>query len=665
MPIKNNKLELIIIILLIILYYKIEISTLYFYNSPLVSIIIPESISLNITYNCINSILKEEQSLDYEIILINETLADEIKFLIKNYSQNHVKIFLHKAKEINNFLRNCNQAAKNSRGKYILFLRDNTKVYKNWLSFLLKEIKSNEKIGIVGSKLIYSNGTLLEAGGIMWNNGEYTNYGKGKSAYMPEYNYIKEVDFVSGVSFIIKKSVWQKIGGFDEKFIHKYYEDIDLSFTLRKNGYKILYQPQSLVEYYESISLRKNNQSNMEKKCKKKFLEKWENELKIQLDQNNTFMARDRSINKSRILVVDRFVPNFDKDAGGRFCFMYLNIFKEIGLQVTFLGDDPKIMEPYTSILQQNGIEVLYGNTYKKEKLKSWLKDNLKYFRYIYLQRPGIAIKYIYLIKNYSSAKIFYFAHDLHYIRLSREFKITHQIKLLKASRYMKRIEKKIFKKVDIIHIVGNYEYNILKKEYKNKIIRNIPLYIYDKQPKMIEKNFLKRRNLIFVGGFLHSPNIDAILWFTKEIFPKIIKKFPDIILHLIGSKIPNIILKLKSKNIKIIGYLSDEELHIMYQKCRLAIAPLRFGAGIKGKIVEAAYNQIPMVTTTIGGEGIDNSIGAFIMEDNPEKMANLICQLYTDYSKLKQMSNNGKILIEKYFSKKKAKEIIMSDINS
>ena len=621
--IKNNKLELILIFLLIILLYKIEISTLSFYNSPLVSIIIPESINLNFTYNCINSILKEEKNLDYEIILINETLADEIKFLIKNYSQNHVKIFLHKTKEINNFLKNCNQAAKNSRGKYILFLRDNTKVYKNWLSFLLTQIKSDEKIGIVGSKLIYSNGTLLEAGGIVWNNGEYTNYGKGKSVYMPEYNYIKEVDFVSGVSFIIKKSVWLKIGGFDEKFIQKYYEDIDLSFTLRKNGYKILYQPQSLVEYYELISIRKNNSSSIEKKNKKKFIEKWKNELKNQLDQNNTFMARDRSINKSRILVVDRFVPNFDKDAGGRFCFMYLNI-----------------------------------------KLKSWLKNNLKYFRYIYLQRPGIALKYIYLIKNYSSAKIFYFAHDLHYIRLSREFKITHQIKFLKASRYMKRIEKKIFKKVDIIHIVGNYEYNILKKEYKNKIIRNIPLYIYDKQPKIIEKDFLKRRNLLFVGGFLHSPNIDAILWFTKEVFPKIIKKFPDIILHLIGSKIPNIILKLKSKNIKIIGYLSDEKLHIMYQKCRLAIAPLRFGAGIKGKIVEAAYNQIPMVTTTIGGEGIDSSIGAFIMEDNPEKMANLICQLYTDYSKLKQMSNNGKILIEKYFSKKKAKEIILSDIN-
>lgn len=208
----------------------------------------------------------------------------------------------------------------------------------------------------------------MEAGGIVWNNGEYCNYGKGRYANMPEYNYTKEVDFVSGVSFIVKKSVYTKIGGFDEKFIEMYYGDIDFSFTLRKFGYKIIYQPQSLVVYYDEISERKNNLANTKKENKKKFIEKWKNELKNQLNQGDTFLARDRSFNKSRILVIDRFVPNFDKDAGGRCCFMYLNIFKEIGLQVRFLGDNPKKMVPYTTILQQTGIEVLYGNTYKKKK---------------------------------------------------------------------------------------------------------------------------------------------------------------------------------------------------------------------------------------------------------------------------------------------------------
>ena len=580
------------------------------------------------------------------------------------YKQNQSNnIIYYKTKKYKNYIENCNQAVRLSNGKYIAFLRDNTKVYKNWLTYLLKTIENDKKIGLVGSKLIYSNGILEEAGGIVWNNGEYSNYGRGSDANLPEFNYIKEVDFISGISFIIRKSIWNKIGGFDERYDQIYYQFINIAFILRNNGYKIIYQPKSLVKHYTQISIWNNNLSFIQEINKKKFLEEWKYKLKYQLSVNNTFLARDRSINRSRILVIDRYVPNFDKNAGGRCCFMYLNIFNEIGLKVTFLGDYVGKIEPYTSILQQKGIEVLYGNSYKNKKLEIWLKENIKYFNYIYLQRPDISIKYIDFIKKYSSGKIFYFAHDLHYIRLLREFNITKKIKYYIKSRYMEKIEREIFNKVDIIHIVGSYEYKILKDEYKNKTIRNIPLYIYEEPLKNIEKNFHKRKDLIFVGGFEHSANVDAIIWFAKEIYPKIIKIFPNIILHIISSKISKKISQLESKNIKIEGFMSDEDLHSMYQKCRIAIAPLRYGAGVKGKVIEAAYNQIPMVTTTIGGEGIDNSIGTFIMEDNPEKMAEIISRLYVDYSKLKQMSDSGLKLIEKYFSKSYAKKVILNDI--
>jgi glycosyltransferase involved in cell wall biosynthesis len=221
-----------------------------------------------------------------------------------------------------------------------------------------------------------------------------------------------------------------------------------------------------------------------------------------------------------------------------------------------------------------------------------------------------------------------------------------------------------IFSKVDVIHVVGNYEYQILKEKFNKKIIRNIPLYMYDKLLSNIEKDFSKRKDLIFVGGFSHLPNRDAVLWFAKYVYPKIVDRFQDIIWHIVGSNIPDKIKKLKSKNIKIEGFLSDESLHLLYQKCRIAIVPLRFGAGVKGKIVEAAYNQIPIVTTSIGGEGLDNSLGAFIIEDNAEKMSEIIIKLYLDYSKLKQMSDSGKKLIEKYFSINRAKEVLLKDIN-
>ena len=414
------------------------------------------------------------------------------------------------------------------------------------------------------------------------------------------------------------------------------------------------------------MSNGKNLQSGIKQfqnKNKHKFIKKWKNELKYQEEKDKIFISRDRGYNKSRILVIDSNVPNYDKDAGGRCTFLYLKLFKDLGLKVTFLANNFKNTEPYTTILQQNGIEVLYGYIYRNN-IDKWLDKNLKYFQYIYLQRPDISIKYLDKILNNYNGKIVYFAHDLHHLRLFREYNITHKEKILKKSRKFETIEKKIFSNVDIIHVVGNYEYKILKDNYQNKTIRNIPLFFYEKQLSNIEKDFSKRENIIFVGRFSHPPNIDGVLWFSKEIYPQIVKSYPDIIWYIIGGDANNKIRQLQSKNIILIEHLSDKELQIMYEKCRIAIAPLRFGAGVKGKIVEAAYNQIPMVTTTIGGEGLDDSNEAFIMEDNPIKMSEIIVKLYINFTKLQKMSDSGKIFISKYFSKDIAKEIILKDIS-
>ena len=219
--------------------------------------------------------------------------------------------------------------------------------------------------------------------------------------------------------------------------------------------------------------------------------------------------------------------------------------------------------------------------------------------------------------------------------------------------------------KVDIVHTFGYKEQRILKKMFANKTIRNIPIYIYENLDNKIEKDFSKRKDLIFVGSFSRPSNVDAVLWFSKEIYPKIIEKYPDIIWHIVGADIPSEIGILESKNIKIEGYLSDKNLYSLYQRCRIAIVPLRFGAGIKAKVIEAAYNQIPIISTSIGAEGLDISKDIFILEDNTEKMAEIINKIYMDFSKLKQISNSQKIFIEKYFSFEKAKEIFLRDLNN
>lgn len=633
-------------------------------ENPIVSIIIPVFNQFIYTYDCLKAVLKHSGKIKYEVIVADDCSTDQIKFLEKVV--NGITV-IHNNKNLK-FLLNCNNAAQYAKGKYILFLNNDTQVQPNWLEPLVDLMDCDNGIGMVGSKLVYPDGCLQEAGGILWKDGSAWNYGHMKNPLSAEYNYVKEVDYISGAAIMIRARLWREIGGFDETFVPSYYEDTDLAFEVRKRGYKVVYQPKSVVVHFEGISNGIDTTSGL-KSCQiinqERFFEKWKDTLDREHFNNgtNVYLAKDRGQSKKQILVVDHYVPNYDKDAGGRCTFMYIKTFIKMGLKVTFLGDNFAKPEPYTSILNQMGVEVLYGERYYLN-CEDWLKNTLKYFDYIYLQRPHISIKYIDIVKKHSNGKVFYFAHDLHHIRLFRNYQITGNREALEESKKWKKIELELFDKADVGHVVGSYEEEVIKKIFPNKPIRNIPLYIYDNFPQNIEKDFTRRTGIIFVGGFNHMPNIDAVLWFAKEVYPMIIEKEPDLVWHIVGSNEPEEIKSLSSANIQLEGYVTDEKLKELYGKCRLAIVPLRYGAGVKGKVVEAAYYQIPLVTTSIGGEGLDSTVGSFIVEDDAVKMAEVIRKLYFDYTRLKEMSDAGRMFIENYFTPVVAEKILQKDMN-
>ena len=253
---------------------------------------------------------------------------------------------------------------------------------------------------------------------------------------------MKEVDYISGASVMIRKDLWDKIGGFDERFAPAYYEDTDLAFSVRAHGYKVMYQPLSVVVHFEGISNGKDitsGQKAYQAVNREKFYEKWKDTLEKENFPNgeNVFLAKDRGQLKKQILVVDHYVPHYDKDAGGKCTYMYLLMFVKMGFKVTFIGDNFYRHEPYTTDLNKHGIEVLYGPFYAENRV-NWLKENLHYFDYVYLQRPHISIKYIDLVKKYGHAKVIYFAHDLRHVREYREYLLTGDKKKLKSSKRMK-----------------------------------------------------------------------------------------------------------------------------------------------------------------------------------------------------------------------------------
>ena len=181
--------------------------------------------------------------------------------------------------------------------------------------------------------------------------------------------------------------------------------------------------------------------------------------------------------------------------------------------------------------------------------------------------------------------------------------------------------------------------------------------------PEKSNSRFSERKDIIYVGGFGHDPNIDAVEWFATEIFPTILEKIPEVKWYVVGGSVPENIKRFASDNIIFTGYISDEELEILYNQCRLSVVPLRVGAGVKGKVVEAAYFQIPLITTSIGAEGLSLEEEAFLIEDDAKKFAELVCKTYNDEKLLERISQNQRVFVRKYFTEETAKNILLEDL--
>ena len=629
-------------------------------KNPKVSIIIPVYNQFEYTYKCLKSILKNTDDVEYEIIIGDDVSNDET-VNIEDYIQN---ITVVRNEKNLGFLLNCNNAAKYATGEYLHFLNNDTQVTEKWLSSLVELIESDKKIGMVGSKLVYPDGRQQEAGGIIWNDASGWNFGRLDDPSKPEYNYVKEVDYISGASIMLSKKLWFEIGGFDERYVPAYYEDSDLAFEVRNHGLKVMFQPKSVVVHFEGISNGTDLGSGMKKYQvvnKEKFIKKWKDELKKNHFSNgeNVFLARDRSKEKKHILVIDHYVPFYDQDAGSRTMWQYLYILKEMDFNITFIGDNFHKHEPYTSILENIGVEILYGSYYFNN-FDEWLKNNGVFFDFVYLLRPHISIKYIDKIKESTNAKIFYNGTDFHFLRMEREYALTKEKQLFNEIERIKKEEIYLFEKSDCVLTISHYEKDYFKNNFPDWDIEVIPTYIYDCEFPLSKNNdFTKRDGILFVGGFAHAPNLAGINWFLSEIWPKIILNNPTMKFYIVGSKTPTEILSLSSENIIPLGFISDEELEKLYNKVKIVIAPLTFGAGVKGKIIESICHGIPVVTTTIGAEGIINCNEILKIEDESDKFAEVVNKLYEDENEWNNMRSKQVNYSENNFSYKNTKNLL------
>ena len=634
--------------------------TFELFDRPQVSIVIPVYNQFEYTYHCLQSIQKNSDNCSYEIILADDCSTDNTQHIDKVVQGIRI---IHNERNLH-FLLNCNNAAQQARGEYILFLNNDTQVQENWLSALIELMEQDASIGMVGSKLVYPDGYLQEAGGILWKDASAWNYGNRQNPKDSEFNYVHEADYISGAAIMIRTDLWKKIGGFDTRFVPAYCEDSDLAFEVRRHGYRVVYQPKSVVVHFEGISNGTDLNSGQKKyqiDNQQKFYEKWKEVLEKENFDNgtNVFVARDRSRNKKHVLVIDHYVPQYDKDAGSKTTYMYLKMMVKKGFHVTFLGDNFYQHEPYTTKLQQMGILVLYGPKYA-ENIEEWLLQNIQYFDVFYLNRPHITIKYIDLIKEYARGRIIYYGHDLHFMRVKREYELNKDIKTLKEAEKWMEKEFYIMHKTDM-----NYYPSELERTEINRLDASIPVkaitaYIYD-DVRDIEYDVRERNGLLFVGGFGHDPNLDAVIWFLETMYPEIYKRI-SAPFYIVGSNAPTRLTSMNMDGVNVKGYVTEEELQQLYDTCRMVVVPLRYGAGVKGKVVEALYNGTPVVTTPVGAEGIPGIAKAVSIQETEPSMIDAICSLYGSGEELRKMSKSGQDLIKENFSMEAVWNIVKDD---
>jgi len=254
---------------------------------------------------------------------------------------------------------------------------------------------------------------------------------------------------------------------------------------------------------------------------------------------------------------------------------------------------------------------------------------------------------------------------DLHFLRKARQQALKDATDVKDANLFTETAKREIASilRCDLSLIISEFEMKLLADTFavSKEILYYLPFMVTKLPDSSNFPEFEQRNNFMTIGNLLHGPNVDSVLYLKKEIWPLIKKQLPQAQLYIYGNYAPQHILELhnQKQGFYIMGW-ADSVAHVM-QKARVCLAPLRFGAGLKGKLLDAMLYGTPGVTTSIGAEGMyGDLLTPGVIADTPESFAELSVALYSDKIKWQQNAQRGvEIIKARYNGKAIAKDFM------
>jgi len=526
---------------------------------------------------CLRSLL-EFADVSFRLIIVDNNSSDETPKLLEHIENAHII----RNQENFGFVRAVNQAAEQVKTEYLLLLNNDAVIEEATLSTAINTLKSDSSIGAVGAKIKLLDGSLQEAGSIIWNDGACLGYGRGQDPMQPEFMFQRDVDYCSGAFLLFRCDEFHKLGAFDEAFAPAYYEESDFCIRLQKRGKRIIYNPRVNITHYEFASSGgMEGASKLQLKHQQILCDKHPEYLSNKLANDGTNSITARINNKHpNILVIDDCVPHPSLGSGYPRSAHILNSLCELNLNVSFYplqfpvddwGAVYSTLDSTIEVLLDRGRAGLIPLLEKRKNFYQYIMvsrlHNMEIFNNIVDQDPALL----------EGSKVFYDAEAIFAPRDIMKMELLGQA--ITEDEKQKLIAKELdqARNAEKIISVSKMEADLYKHaSYTNTVVLGHAL-----QAEPGNKGFDERSGVLFVGALRDegSPNVDSLLWFVINVLPIIEQEIPGIELYVVGDCSAPSLKTIECGNVQFLGRL--DSITSTYNDRRLLIAPTRFAAGI------------------------------------------------------------------------------------